>query len=442
MNKKRTCKAWVPPIIVLHSLGCTCAYCNDLDEKAKKKHGFWADSVTSIINRSVYEYRRFNGVQQIPKYTKEWGYGFMANFQSGFTTGLVGLGLDAQSYTGIRLDSSGRIGRIRLLSVSKNGRVRSVYNRTGGAAKLKISSTIFKYGIMRPKTPIFSSSDMRLLPETSTGFLITSNELKNLNVQIGRFTASADRNANSSHGDMVVNYLNPAYQNGRYFDFIGGTYKGFKSLALSTYIGRYEHNWLTCYVSANYGYTFKNTDRLILDFQGYHSKNIGKSYAGKINNTTGSILGTYQTGPHHFSLAYQKVHGDTPFDYVTRGAIWLANSTQLSDFNGPHEQSWQIKYELDISHWGIKGLVINNAFIRGTGINGTKIDKNNGYYWLGYGKNGHHWEYEFSAKYVVPKGIAKNLTIIFKQSIHKANKAQAELNTNQTRIAIEYPLIW
>lgn len=441
MIKKHT-KKLVPPLIVLQSLGCNCAYCAEVKAEASKTHGFWADNVTTIIHRSVYDTRKYPDVKTSPNYATEWGYGMMASFRSGFTTGFIGLGLDAQSYTGVKLQAKGRTGRIRLLRKNSDGSVQNFYNRTGGAVKVRLHSTIIKYGVMRPKTPIFSSSDTRLLPETSTGFLATSKELKNLTIQIGHFTASADRNATQNHNDLVVNYLNPSFRKGKSFDFIGGSYSGIKEFTLTAYVGRYHNSWITYYTDGLYQHQFPNKHKLILDLQFYHNYNTGKSYAGKINNNTGSLAATYKINAHKFSASYQKVHGDTPFDYVTRGAIWLPNATQLSDFNGPHEQSWQVSYELDLSHFGIKGLSLSSNFIRGTGIDGTKMKQNSAYYWLGYGKNGKHWEHEFLTKYIVPKGWAKNLNITARHSFHQANKSQAELNTHQLRVAIEYPMVW
>ncbi|CAI3945300.1 OprD family outer membrane porin [Commensalibacter communis] len=440
MLKRHTKKILVPPFLILHSIGCNCAYCSET--KAEKKHGFWADSVTSIVNRTVYDTRKYPDVKTSPNYATEWGYGLMASFQSGFTPGFVGFGIDAQSYTGLKLQAKGRTGRIRLLRKNADGSVQDFYNRTGGAAKVRLHSTVAKYGIMRPKTPIFSSSDTRLLPETSTGLLVTSNEVKKLTLQIGHFTANADRNATKNHNDLIVNYLNPSFRKGKSFDFVGGTYTGIKELSLTSYVGRYHNSWMTYYINGNYKHHLTHHQMIILDLQFYHSHNTGKSYAGKINNNTASLAATYQLGVHKFSAAYQKVHGNTPFDYVTRGAIWLPNATQLSDFNGPHEQSWQVSYELDLSLIGIHGLSISSAFIRGTGIDGTKMTQKSAYYWLGYGKNGKHWEHELMARYVVPKGWAKKLNITARHSIHQANKAQSEINTNQFRVAVEYPVVW
>ena len=60
-------------------------------------------------------------------------------------------------------------------------------------------------------------------------------------------------------------------------------------------------------------------------------------------------MSTYAAGAHKFGLGYQKIDGSNPFDYVNRGSIWLENAMQLSDFNGPREASWQLKYDIDLA---------------------------------------------------------------------------------------------
>lgn len=45
-------------------------------------------------------------------------------------------------------------------------------------------------------------------------------------------------------------------------------------------------------------------------------------------------------------------------------------------------------------------------------------------------------------KYTVPSGKAKDLAFSIRHNVHRANKAQAELDTDQVRVAVEYPLTW
>jgi imipenem/basic amino acid-specific outer membrane pore len=41
---------------------------------------------------------------------------------------------------------------------------------------------------------------------------------------------------------------------------------------------------------------------------------------------------------------------------------------------------------------------------------------------------------------VVQSGVAKNLAFNLRHAVHRGNAAQAELDANQIRLAIEYPL--
>ncbi|MFB1010961.1 MAG: OprD family outer membrane porin, partial [Thiopseudomonas sp.] len=80
--------------------------------------GLVEDSHWQVLNRIVYDNRdyknggRSNGARNAFKpraerngYAEELAYGLMASFQSGFTQGTVGFGVDAHSYIGVKLDS-------------------------------------------------------------------------------------------------------------------------------------------------------------------------------------------------------------------------------------------------------------------------------------------------------------------------------------------------
>jgi len=416
--------------------------------------GFLEDSKWGLLTRTVYDLRdykhggRSNGGRNAFKprnerngKAEEWGLGFMGTFESGFTRGAIGIGFDAHSYIGIKLDGGGgSVGKARLLNVKNDGHARDYFSRTGGAGKIRISSTVLKYGMQRTRVPIFSSSDTRLLPETNTGFLLISNEISDLTVQAGHFTAGADRNSNGNNNELVINYANPAFKKGNSFDFVGGTYKGVKNLSVSLYTGRYEDNWKTHYVGAYYTVPFAQEQSLTFDLNIYHSSDYGKSYAGDVSNTTWSLMTSYAIAEHRFGIGYQKVDGDTPFDYVNRGSIWIGNASQLSDFNAPREQSWQLRYDVDLSKSVTPGMSFSASYVRGSGIDGTHMDPNGAYTWLGYGKGGKHWERDLTLKYVVQEGKAKGLAFLLRYDVHRSNKAQAELDTDQIRLAIEYPL--
>ena len=53
--------------------------------------------------------------------------------------------------------------------------------KAGAAIKFQVSNTVLKYGNQMPMMPVLTYDDSRLLPESFTGTLITSNEIEGLN---------------------------------------------------------------------------------------------------------------------------------------------------------------------------------------------------------------------------------------------------------------------
>lgn len=60
--------------------------------------------------------------------------------------------------------------------------------------------------------------------------------------------------------------------------------------------------------------------------------------------------------------------------------------------------------------------------------------------YLGYGKDGEHWERDLEARYVVQNGDAKGTAISLRYNVHRSNTPQAEVDANQIRLAIEHPM--
>lgn len=225
------------------------------DSAQSRANGFLEDSTWTLLNRTVYDNREYrngasnSGARNAYKpraerngYAEEWGYGLMGTLQSGFTQGLIGVGVDAHAYFGAQLDSGGgRAGKARLLGLDNDGHPKDEFSRGGAAAKLRLSSTVLSIGEQRVKTPVFSSSDSRLLPETATGLFLTSNEFDTVKLIAGHFNESTDRNASSHDQGFVVNYSNGA--KGDAFDLAGVVYNPNKNLTASLYSSRYEDTW-------------------------------------------------------------------------------------------------------------------------------------------------------------------------------------------------------
>lgn len=424
-------------------IACTAAHAGAQNEAT----GFVEGSSLSLLNRIVYEqldYQRGNTTKTVaggPRsdQAKEGAYGLMLNYSSGYTRGFVGLGLDAHAFGGANLGSDADSVRSNPRYIAKEGReLKDGFGRAGGALKLRISSTELKIGEMRTKNPIFHSSDTRLLPETNRGWQITSTDIPTLSLQAGRFTKWTDRNARKNGNELLANYSGI---NADSFTFAGGSWSApIKGLSISSYWGQYEDAWNTWYLGSFYKHALADKQSASLSLNLYRNTDTGKAIAGKVDNTTWSLMGSYAFGPHKLGLGYQKVDGDTPFDYVNRGSIWLENAMQLSDFNAPNEASWQLKYDVDLGQLVTPGLSAGVAYTRGSGIDYRHAGSiYNGFLGTG-GSGGKHWARDAIVKYTVQEGQAKGMALQLRWSVHRANQAQGELNVNQVRLIAEMPM--
>ena len=280
------------------------------DSAQSQAKGFVEDSTWLVLNRSVFDQRdyrhgaRNSGARNAYKprserngKAEEWAYGLMGTLQSGFTQGVVGVGVDAHAYLGVQLDSGGgRAGKARLLGLDNDGQPKNDYSRGGAALKLRLSNTVLSYGEQRVKTPVFSSSDSRLLPETATGFFLTSNEITGLKLVAGHFNESTDRNASSHDQGFVVNYSNG--RQGNSFDLAGAVWNPASNVSASLYSSRYEDSWNQHYFGSTFTQVFDDQRSLSLDLNLYRTTDTGKALSGQIDNTTWSLVSRYSQGPH------------------------------------------------------------------------------------------------------------------------------------------------
>ncbi|NSX07016.1 OprD family porin [Pseudomonas lini] len=420
----------------------------DQQQQAK---GFIEDSSLVLLNRNFYMNRDFRhggsnsqGINgSLPSserngYREEWAQGAMLNFASGFTQGTIGFGTDAFAYGGVKLDTGrGRVGN-GLLPISNNrtadADVPDSYGEIGGAVKMRISSTVLKYGEQRPTAPVFATGDNRLLPETATGFQLTSNEFDALSLEGGHFTAFNNRNSTNSDDGLFTTYGGTEADS---VDFVGGTYKINENLILKAYTSEAVNVWRQHFGSASYTIPLADKQSLNFGLTAYKTSDQGEARAGKIDTTSWSAKAAYSLGAHKLTLAYQKIDGDEYFDYIGVDSIWLANSVQYSDFNAPNERSVQARYDLNMASYGIPGLSFMARYVKGDQIDGTKADPN-GAYANKVGDDQKHWERDLEAKYVIQEGATKDLSFRLRQATHRSTSFDSDID--EVRLIIEYPL--
>ncbi|QVW26035.1 OprD family outer membrane porin [Pseudomonas hormoni] len=404
--------------------------------------GFLEGSKVDVLSRNFYLNSDYRTPSPTGKsYKAEWAQGFISSFESGFTHGTLGFGLDAHGFLGLKLDGGKGHSGTGLLPLDSDGRSEDNYSSGGGALKIKASKTTLAFGEMMVETPVFDTADKRLQPEYASGFLLNSREIDGMNLVAGHFTAFKNQDGSSGKGNF---YGYGANTEAGGISLLGADLFTQSPLGAALYASELTDTW-----HQYYGNLHLKQSGWFLDANLYHTQDTGRSLAGAIDNTAFSLSGKYTVDAHAFTLAYQKVNGDTPFDFVGGDSIYLANSIKYADFNGAHEQSWQARYDLDLGAYGIPGLKFMTRYVRGSQIDGTHAPQGGAYNpfdeSLGtnvpqQGDGGRHWERDIDLRYIVQSGSAKGLSLQLSHVSHRANSAQAGDDIDRVYVVIEYPL--
>lgn len=411
-----------------------------------EEHGFVEDTTLNLLSRNFFLHNDYRTGHNGQSYRQEWAQGFIANLKSGFTQGDVGVGIDVHAFYGLKLDGGRGHAGAGLLPLDSDGRAEHDYSSGGAALKVRYSKTTLKFGEMEVETPVFDTADKRLQPEYATGFFLDSEEIEGLRMVAGHFTAFKNQNASSTHDDFD-GY--GATTRNKSISLAGIEFSGDGPLSGSLYASQLSDTWQQYYGNLHLNQALSADSSLLLDSNVYRTLDNGNADAGSINNTAFSLSAKYRFGSQALTVAWQKVDGDSPFDFVGGDSIYLANSIKYADFNGAHEQSWQARYDLDFATLGVPGLKFMTRYVTGDKIDGTHAGQGGAYnpfdidtrrYQPIQGKGGRHWERDIDLKYTVQSGPAKDLSLNVSHVSHRANTAQAGDDIDRLYLVVEYPL--
>lgn len=391
---------------------------------------FFEDSTATFETRNMYFNRDFrDGTSDQQSKRDEWAQGFMLNFESGYTDGTVGFGLDALGMLGIKLDSSPDRTDTGLLPTHDDGKAADEYSKLGLTGKIKVSNTELKVGTLIPELPTLQPNDGRILPQTFEGGLLTSKELKGLTFTGGRLEKAKDRN-DTNWEDLALNN-----KNGRFggtfsadnFDLAGLDYQFTDRITGSYHFAElddiYRQHFLGMVATQPWGPgTFGADLRLAV------SDDAGQAKAGNIDNTTVNGMLSYALGGHKVSAAYQHLSGDSAFPYVDGADPYLVNFVQINDFAGADERSWQARYDYNFAALGIPGLTFMTRYISGDNV--SRAD----------GGEGKEWERNTEFKYVVQSGPLKNVAVRLRNATFRSNFAR---DADEVRLLVSYSVaLW
>ena len=412
----------------------------------EKPEGFIEGSNLTILNRNLYfnrEFRKGQSSRTGNGYSEEWAHGIIGQFQSGFTEGTVGFGIDAFAMLGLKLDSgdgrSGAGGSVDIMPYNSAGQPEDDYSKVGGAVKARFLDTEVKVGDVFPTTPVVYYGDNRLLPQSFRGVTVANTSVDRLTLQGGRLHAMSQPNSSSMRDGFATFYAGSV--DSPWIAYFGGEYSVNDNVGISLYTSRLKDAWNQSYAGTSLSYPLSDDVALIGGFNYYKAVDEGKQLLGSFNNNIWSGKAGVQFGAHALTVAYQRNNGDDDFDYLRQSdSIFLDNSIQYSDFNSPKEQSWQVRYDLNMETFGVPGLSFMTRYAQGwdadyTNANGVYMRRDDNGNPL---TNQKRWERDIEAKYIVQAGSLKDMSFRIRQATTRATDFESDLD--ELRLIVEYPL--
>ncbi|WP_248797972.1 OprD family porin [Pseudomonas sp. MWU13-2105] len=433
-------------------------------ETQAEAKGFIEGATSTLGLRNFYINNDNRSGKPAQSLSSEWGQGFDLRFNSGYTQGTVGFGLDVIALEGIRLDTGGGSNGATKTNYSstvfpseatggKNAKSVNDFGSLGLTGKVRVSQTELKIGTLLPNNPVIKANDGRLLPQTFTGGQVTSNEIKDLTLTLGQIEKAKGRNS-SNDEDLSIAGANSSsdFTKGKFsnkFLYAGADYKITKDLVASYYYGELKdfysqnflglvHNWaigpgvlksdLRYYRSRDNGAN-GNTSGYFTS--GYYTDAAKPVTAGKVDNDLYSYLALYSVAGHTFGGGYQYTKGESDFPWLNQGD-GSSNSTitdmQIQKFARAGEKTWQARYAYDFAKVGVPGLTAGVIYLHGEDIKTTTGDKS-------------EWERDISLAYVIPEGTFKNLGFAWKNAMWRTNVATSNQDENRLIVSYSIPLL-
>jgi len=261
------------------------------DEQAKAE-GFIEGSSLNLHFRNAYFNR--NNLNTGVRDNREWGQGFVARFESGYTPGTVGFGLDAHAMLGLKLDGGGgHVGTSILPSHFKNedelGAAPHSFSTAGAAVKLKAFDTELKAGDLFLTNPVIAGGETRMLPQTFRGVSLTNTSVDGLLLEGGQVSFTKPYNQ-SGHRRIDTYY--GALQDNRDSDHLswaGASWSGSENITTNLYAAELKDIWNQYYVDFDYTYVVNDLVSLNPGVHFYHTQDTGQALLAKIDNNTYSL---------------------------------------------------------------------------------------------------------------------------------------------------------
>ncbi|CDF82898.1 OprD family porin [Pseudomonas sp. QL9] len=399
---------------------------------------FISDSKASVELRNFYfnrDFRTSTPAQQNKQ--EEWGQGFIAKFESGYTEGTIGVGVDAIGALGLKLDSSPDRTGTGLLPKTADGSAPDDFSKGGATAKLRYEKNVLKAGTLMPKLPVIVPNDSRLLPQLFVGTGFNSTQIDGLNFDAGRLNQT-NRRDSSNYEEMTVttggkkNITTTKGLTTNEFDYAGATYNWTKNFSTGYHYGELNDFYKQHYLTLGWTLPIADGQSLKTDLRWAKSTDDGGS---NVDNKALNGMVTYNLGYHAFGLGYQKMSGDTGFAYINGTDPFLVNYVQILDFANKDERSYQARYDYNFAGLGIPGLTFMTRYVKGDNVD--RLTTND---------EGTEWERDTDIAYVFQDGYLKGLGVKWRNATTRSNFANNSAASNaadENRLIVSYTMpLW
>jgi hypothetical protein len=418
-------------------------------EAADGAHGFLEDSKATLSMRTLYFNSDNRDGAADPSKTEETAQGFVLRYESGFTQGTVGFGLDAQALLGVTLDS-GRGRHVGSGMIPSDGDdAADSWSSFGPTAKMRIAKTELRYGTLLPKLPILISNDARVLPQSFTGTQVTSKDIDGLTLTGGLLEQAVGRASTDRTGLSVAG----ASRDSNKFYFAGGDYEITKTLKAQYYFAQLEDFYNQNFVGLTHLLPIDSASSITTDLryfrttssganssaagraQGYRASGYTEDNNGEIDNSTWAAMITYANGGHAVTLGHQRVgdgsnfvqpnQGSLPDKGAGGGSVYLPTDRMIQSFTRAGEQTHFGQYTYDFAALGVPGLKASIVYLKGTDI---KVQN---------GSDQSEWERDMTLDYVVQSGTFKNVGFSLRNG---QSNTDAGRDVDQSRFIINYSI--
>lgn len=388
--------------------------------------GFVEGASATLQARNYYFSRDFSDIVGANRQSKaeEWAQGFILDFKSGYTPGVVGFGLDAQGLLGIKLDSSRDRVNTGLLPVRDNSEAADEYSRLGVALKARYSQTELRVGELQPNLPVLTFSDIRLLPPSYQGASLLSREIDGLTLQGGHLRSTSLRNeAGDDKLQAMLGHVPQRQVSSDGFNYLGADYAfNDKRTTASLWYAQLEDIYNQRFVGLKHSEPL-GTWTLGANLGYFDSQEDGDRLLGDIDNQAFYSLVSAKHGGHTFCVGYQAMFGDNPFPRVFANVTPLGNEVPTYEFAYTDERSWQVRYDDDFAALGMPGLTTTVRYIRGNNVD------------TGLGFEGKDRERDLDIGYVVQSGTLKGLGVRLRNVQARSNYLS---DIDENRLILSY----